>query len=333
MLKKPFPKINHIHAITVPFQMVPDMMTANVFAVGKGPITLIDAGLKTPGPIEYIQEGVNAAGCHLNDIERIVITHGHPDHFGLAARIRDMIEHPIEVFIHPEDAWRVSPRNFEDELWAEGFEDLRAIVDMPKDELEKLKQGIAGFYLLCDPLTDVSFMEDGDEFDGDGYHLQVFHTPGHSPGMCCLYESTQRVLFSGDHILNDITPNPIIETNRDGLRDPNYQSLKAYRDSLEKIAGLDVKYVFPGHGEYSVDLPEIISRYRDHHQQRMDFVLNVIKKKTLPLYHLISEVFPNASGEEAFLALSEIIAHLEVLINEGRAELIESGPPALYRAL
>ena len=100
-------------------------------------------------------------------IEYIVNTHGHPDHFGLAAGIRDMVEHPIEVFIHPEDAWRVSPRNFEDELWCGGFEDLRAMVDMPQDELEKLKQGIARFYSLCDALTDVSFMVNGDEFDGD----------------------------------------------------------------------------------------------------------------------------------------------------------------------
>ena len=333
MLKRPFPKIDHIHAITVPFQMVPDIMTANVFAVGEGPVTLIDAGLKTPGSIEYVQEGLNAAGHHLNDIERIIITHGHPDHFGLAARIRDLVEQPIEVFIHPEDAWRVSRRNFEEELWGSGFEGLRAMVDMPQHEMEEVKRGIARFYSLCDPLTDVSFMEDGDEFHGDGFHLQVFHTPGHSPGMCCLYEATQGVLFSGDHILNHITPNPIIETNRDGLRDPNYQSLMAYKDSLEKTAAMDVKYVFPGHDEYSADLPRIISRYRSHHQQRADFVLYVIRKKKLPLYHLVRDVFPNVSGEEVFLALSEVIAHLEVLINEGRVEMIESGPPALYRAL
>lgn len=333
MLKKPFPKINHIHAITVPFRMVPDMMTTNVFAVGKGPITLIDAGLKTPGSIEYVKKGVKAAGRHLNDIERIIITHGHPDHFGLAAGIRDMIEHPIEVFIHPEDAWRVSPRSLEEELWGAGFEHLRAMVDMPRDELEKVKQGIARFYSLCDPLTDVSLMEDGDEFVGDGYHLQVFHTPGHSPGMCCIYESTQKVLFSSDHILNNITPNPIIETNRDRLRDPNYRSLMAYRDSLDKIAGLNVKYVFPGHDEYSEDLSGIISRYRKHHQQRADFVLNVVGKKTLPIYHLLRDMFPHVSGEEVFLALSEVIAHLEALISEGRAELVESGPPALYRIL
>jgi glyoxylase-like metal-dependent hydrolase (beta-lactamase superfamily II) len=176
-------------------------------------------------------------------------------------------------------------------------------------------------------------MEDGDEFHVNGYRLQVIHTPGHSPGMCCLYEPTQKVLFSGDHILNDITPNPIIETNRDGLRDPNYQSLMAYKDSLQKIAAMDVKYVFPGHDEYSDDLPQIISEYRDHHRQRADFVLNVIRKKTLPLYHLVRDVFPNVSGEEVFLALSEVIAHLEVLISQGKVEIIESGPPALYRAL
>ena len=189
------------------------------------------------------------------------------------------------------------------------------------------------FRALADPLQNVSPMEEGDEFAGDDYHLKVIHTPGHSPGSCCLYESQQRILFSGDHIIKHITPNPLIEINRNYLRDFSYQSLKAYLNSLDKLIGLDVQFVFPGHGEYIKDLSGIISTYKLHHQERMDLVWDALKKQSRPIYHLIDDVFPFVPENDVFLAVSEIFVHLEILINEGRAELVDPGPPALYRAL
>ena len=87
------------------------------------------------------------------------------------------------------------------------------------------------------------------------------------------------------------------------------------------------------YGEFIEDLPGIISSYRSHHHQRMDLVWNVIKQKPGPVLKLIDDIFPYVLDEEMFLAVPEIIAHLEILINEGRAELSDPGPPALYRAL
>ena len=213
------------------------------------------------------------------------------------------------------------------------MEQFMTMVAMPQKEIQKMRKRFSSFGELADPLRDVFPMEDGDEFVGDDCHLTVIHTPGHSPGTCCLYESRQKVLFSGDHIIKHITPNPLIEINRDKLRDPSYQSLKAYLNSLDKLIGLDVRFVFPGHGEYIKDLPGIISTYRVHHQQRMDLVWDALKKQSRPMYHLIDDVFPFVPENDVFLAVSEIFVHLEILINEGRVELTDPGPPALYSAL
>jgi len=147
------------------------------------------------------------------------------------------------------------------------------------------------------------------------------------------HEDRTAPLLSGDHIIKHITPNPLMEIKRDRLRDPNYQSLREYRNSLEKLMGLDVRFVFPGHGEYITDLPGIISTYMEHHRQRMDHVWKALKKKSRPLYHLIDDVFTYVPEDDVFLAVSEILVHLEILINEGRVELADPGPPALYRAL
>jgi len=333
MLIKPFPKLENIYAIAIPMPEPPDLITANVYAVGKGPITLIDTGPKIPGSFEFVQKKFQLGGFDFSDIERIIITHGHVDHFGLAVSICEAAGHPVECFIHAEDMWRVYKENFQEEMWGEGMEHFMVMAGMPQREIQKMRERFSSFRELADPLDDVFPMEDGDEFYGDDYRLKVIHTPGHSPGACCLYESQQKILFSGDHIIKHITPNPLIEINRDRLKNPHYQSLNAYMRSLDKLIGLDVRFVFPGHGEYIEDLSGIISTYRAHHQERTDLVWKALKKKSRPIYHLIDDVFPFVPDDDVFLAVSEIFVHLEILINEGKAELVDPGPPALYRVL
>jgi len=333
MLIKPYPKVENIHPVAIPLPGYSDLITANLYAVGKGPLTLIDTGPKFPGTLEFVQEQLKLAGIDVNDVERIIITHGHLDHFGLAVSICEAAGHPVECFIHAEDKWRVSSENFQEEMWSTEANNLMAIVDMPPEEVEKIRERFSFFKELCDPLDNVSVMEDGDEFVGDDYHLTVIHTPGHSPGSSCLYESRQRVLFSGDHIIKHITPNPLMEIKRERLRDPNYQSLKAYLNSLDRLTGLDVRFVFTGHGEHIEDLPGIISGYRVHHRERMDLVWKALNRESRPIYHLIDEIFAFVPEGDVFLAISEIFVHLEILINEGRVELADPGPPALSRAL
>ncbi len=330
---KPFPKVEGIHAIPIPFPGFSDLITANLYLVGDGPVTLIDTGPKFPGALKLIRKQFKLAGFDFSDIERIIITHGHVDHFGLVTIIREAVGHPVECFIHSEDKWRISSENFREGMWSQGAKNLMAMVDMPQEAMEKVRKRFSFFKQLCDPIDEISTMEDGDEFVGDGYCLRVIHTPGHSPGATCLYEPRQKILFSGDHIIKHITPNPLVETKRDRLRDPDYQSLRAYMSSLDKIAKLDTRFVFSGHGEFIEDLPGIISAYSLHHRQRMDLVWKALKKKSRPLYHLIDDIFPYVPEGDLFLAISEILAHLEILINEGRAKLTDPGPPALYCAL
>jgi glyoxylase-like metal-dependent hydrolase (beta-lactamase superfamily II) len=333
MLIKPFPELESIHAVAIPLPDVSDLITANLYAVGKGPITLIDTGLKTPGTLEYIQSELARAGLDIEDLQRIIITHGHMDHFGLAASIREVAGHPIECFVHWQDKWQISSENFGKEIWSKEAGDLMAMAGMPQEEMDKVRRRFASFRELGDPLDLVSTLRDGDEFVGDGYNLKVIHTPGHTPGSCCFYESRNKVLLSGDTIIKHITPNPLVVVKRHSLDDPNYQSLRVYLNSLEKLSSLDVQFVFPGHGEYIEDLPGIISTYKVHHRERMEMVWKALRKKVRPLYQMIDDVFPFVPEGDVFLAISEILVHLEMLIDEGRAELVDPGPPAIYRPL
>ena len=280
-----------------------------------------------------MKDQLEQGGRELADIERIVFTHGHVDHFGLAGRIREEVGWAIPCFIHAEERWRVTAESYREELFDEAGERLMAMVDMPLGEVEKIRERFSLFSLLCDPIPDARAMEDGDIFEGDDYQLRVIHTPGHTPGTCCLYEVRQKILFSGDHIIKHITPNPLFELRKEILRDPGYLSLPAYIRSLEKVKGMDVRYVFPGHGEYVEDLPVLIEGYRQHHHERMERIWRALKKASRPLYRIIDEVFDFVPEYDGFLAMSEIMVHLEMLVEEGRAELVDPGPPAYYRAL
>jgi len=330
---QPFPEVDNACTIVIPLPGYSDLGTANVYAVGSGPVTLIDTAPKFPGSFESLKDQLEQGGRELADIERIVFTHGHVDHFGLAGRIREEVGRAIPCFIHAEERWRVTAESYREELFGEAGERLMAMVDMPAHEVEKIRERFSLFTLLCDPVLDARAMEDGDVFEGDDFQLRVIHTPGHTPGTCCLYETREKILFSGDHIIKHITPNPLFELRKEILRDPEYQSLTAYIRSLEKIKGIDARYVFPGHGEFIEDLPALIESYREHHHERMERIWKALKKESRPLYHIIDEVFDFVPEYDGFLAISEIIVHLELLIEEGRAELVDPGPPAYYRAI
>jgi glyoxylase-like metal-dependent hydrolase (beta-lactamase superfamily II) len=330
---KPFPKIDNIHVISIPLPEDTQLITVNLYAVGKGPITLIDTGPKFPGLLDYVDEHLNAAGFRFEDIERIIATHGHVDHTGLTAEIRAAAGNSIDFHIHPEDSWLISEERHQEFMWSKEADFLTARAGIPAVDVEKIRKRFAFFKELCDPVDNISFLKDGDEFSGNGYHLNVVHTPGHTAGSVCLYEPEQKILFSGDNMIKHITPNPLVELRKYGLKNSDYQSLPTFLKSLDNISKLDVGYVFSGHGEYIVDMHNVIATYKAHHRRRMDQIWKALKKAPRPIYELIDDVFPVVPEGDIFLAVSEIAVHLEVLINERRAELVDQGPPAIFQAL
>jgi len=308
-------------------------------AAGGDPRLTVIQGRARPigwtGKLWALEQGLAEAGLAVDRIERILVTHGHIDHFGLVGSIRKAAGGSIPCHIHAEDRWRVTADTYREDIFGEDAEWIRAMVDMPGDEMRKIRERFALFGSLCDPVPDALPMEDGDLFEGEGYELRVVQTPGHTPGTCCLYETVTRSLFTGDHILAHITPNPLFELRKDRLRDPSYRSLAAYKASLDLVGRLDVRHVFPGHGNdvTGADLQGLLASYRVHHRERMDRIWRAIRERPRPLYHLIDDVFDFVPEHDVFLAISEIMVHLEILEKEGRAELADPGPPLLYRAI
>ncbi len=326
----PFPLIGSIRALTVPLPGFPALICSNMFVLGSGPITLIDTAPKFPGSLHTLERQLHEIGFEWNDVERIIITHGHIDHFGLVGQIRNASRHAIPCYIHQDDLWKLSGDYLKSGMWSEDADAFYAKIGMPEHTVERMKRRSHFFKNLCDPVDDALPLKEGDTFQGSGFDLQIIHTPGHSPGCCCLHERQHNILFSGDHLLKHITPNPFHEVNRSRLKDPSYKSLKAYMESLEKLEHLKIDFVFPAHGECIIDLESLITGYRKHHEKRTEEILQTLRKGERSIYGLLADVFPGIDESEAFLGVSEILVHLELLIEAGRAELAEEGPPALF---
>jgi glyoxylase-like metal-dependent hydrolase (beta-lactamase superfamily II) len=330
---KPYPDIEHVYPLIRSMPGFPYLISANIYAIGKGPVTLIDTGPKMLDSIEILNIKLDEIGFGWNDIERILFTHAHVDHTGLAMKIMEAAGRPIECFIHAEDQWRVLKGNHQEQIWNEETEKFCIRMNLPKDEIVKARKRFHDLRALYDPIDSVSIFEDGDVFQGDGYRLEIIHTPGHTSGGCCFYEPDKKILFSGDSVIKHITPIPLITMKPGASKRSTYRSLYAFRRSMERLKQCDISYVYPGHGEYIDDFHGLVDKYFRHHDQRMEMIWNALSKGSMPIYELVRKIFPRVPGGNLFLAVVEIFAHLELLISEQKAELTVPGPPALYHAL
>ena len=139
VLDKQFPDLDGIFPVAIPLPGYSDLITANIYILGSGPYVMIDTGPKFPGSFEFAVERLERRGIDIADIERIIITHGHIDHFGLANSFRKEAGRDIECYVHSEDMWRISSLILKEEMWGREAEELVERIDMPESELEKFR--------------------------------------------------------------------------------------------------------------------------------------------------------------------------------------------------
>jgi glyoxylase-like metal-dependent hydrolase (beta-lactamase superfamily II) len=271
---------------------------------------IIDTGLNRSECLEAMQAGLHRIGIDPAKSD-IFITHLHADHFGLVGKLAT--DSTNVFFSRPEKELM--------ESW-EGFEAMIEYAGrngFPENELRAALDKHPGAKYGSEWIPELKVLEDGDPVHVGEYRFQCVATPGHTMGHICLYEPDKKILVSGDHILIDITPN--IQCWSD-VQNP----LKYYLASLDKVSGLQVDLVLPGHRRLITDHSARIQELKKHHASRLAEVLTILDTSPMTAFKVASRMtwdlkcddwndFPVA---QRWFATGEAISHLRLLEEEGK---------------
>lgn len=280
----------------------------NVYLIKEDPLTLIDVGPKTVAAANVLREKLRRNGVNLTDIRRIVLTHAHEDHCGLAKQVRDEAKN-AEIFVHNWETGHLFGR-----LAREEQQNLMTRAGVPPEVFRDIQAIYQEVSLLTDALAEGEFSELRDEMELEfaGGALRVLHTPGHTPGSCSFAREANRTLICGDCVLKRITPNPIISPDPIN-RNQRFKSLAEYLVSLARIKSFSPTLVYGGHGEPIYDFDEVFNRYVRAIDERQSRVVDLVSKSGISAFDAARKLFPEAIGKSVhgFLAISEAVAHLD----------------------
>ncbi|ADG89587.1 MBL fold metallo-hydrolase [Thermobispora bispora] len=295
-------------------------------------VAIIDAGWNTEEAYQALEAGLRTAGYAITDVKAVLVTHMHPDHYGLAGRIRETSG--AWIGLHPADARLIHDRYEKDAMEKLAEEQLHLLVrcgvpQMTAQELAEASMMIRSFVSMAMPDR---LIEHDERIGLPGWDLRAVWTPGHSPGHLCFADPERRLLFSGDHVLARITPNVAVHPQSA----PN--PLADYLDALRALDALDVEEVLPAHEYRFRELSGRIAYLIEHHEERLAEVADAVAAAPgTTCWDVTTRLTWSRPWEEipTFMqraANNETLAHLVLLESRGRITRTPGEPDLWYPA-
>jgi glyoxylase-like metal-dependent hydrolase (beta-lactamase superfamily II) len=300
----------------------------NAYLIEAEPLTLVDAGINTPAAHNALIIALTSAGYFLESIQCVLVTHAHPDHYGLVHVIQE--SSGATVYFPRREIERVRDRQML-------FEVGRLLLEagMPLELLFKMDQERKKDPRPMLKHDEVIPVADGDRFELEtsegSFELEAMDMPGHTGGHMVYVERASGTMFAGDQLLPEVTPNPLLEPSLDEPGERR-RSLREYLESLEMMAALELTLAYPGHGDPITDPGALISRTIEHHEKRKATVAGHLGRDGKTPYELAREIYPKVTGYDVFLGVSEVVAHLDLVVEDGDAIVEERDSVTYYRA-
>ena len=297
--------------------------TVNSYFIEEPAPTLIDVPPHGDLYLSELRDGLGRLGCSLGHVKRIIVTHPHIDHSGSAAAIA--AESGAEIWVSRDGA-RWLERYDEELVYEEAFsKEFLASAGVPKAWIEEV---IPRFFLgarelaKCVPVA--HYLQEGDELALGRALFRVAAVPGHTPWCMLIHDEAHGLAFSGDFLLKDISSNALCQ--RGDVLPGGYKSLKAYKASLLKVQQMKLKRVLPGHGDVIESPAQRIEELLTFIDERRRLISDILAEGAQTPFQMMNAIFPGLPGDEVFLAISEIMGHLEILEEEGSAARLEGTP-------
>jgi hydroxyacylglutathione hydrolase len=294
-----------VHRISIPNPFFEGRNS--VYVIMSDPVTLIDTGVATRKAFQALESGLATHGIAVSDVRRVILTHKHIDHIGNAWRIQGERIEEIEILIHESECRSVEDvdplGNRFSQLVSQRLREWHA----PESSQPENSSKAMPVWEL-EPAT-AQGLVDGQLIELADGHLEVIHTPGHTMGSICLrYES---YLFTGDHVLPDVSPNiGGGDMRRSGM-------LEHFLASLERVQNMtDVVDVMPGHGEPFTKLHQRCRELVSHHEERLGKIVAILRNEPLTVYEVAGKLFGKLDDFHVVLGCAEANAHLEFLVNQ-----------------
>jgi glyoxylase-like metal-dependent hydrolase (beta-lactamase superfamily II) len=304
----------------------------NVYLVEDEPLTLVDAGPNSATSLTELEAGLGACGRRVEDLERIVVTHQHIDHIGLV----DLLANRSGAEVCALDLlapWlaRYSASMDADDAFAEAIMLRHGI---PRDVTYALRAVTQGFRAWGHRAAVTRPLHDGGTLPFAGRTWRVWHRPGHSPSDTVFHDEASGELLGGDHLLAHISSNPLVSRPLGGEpQDGRPRALMAYLDSLRATRAMaGVRTVLPGHGEAVEDHVALIDERLRLHERRARKLRRLIEQEPRTGYELAQAMWGNVAVTQAYLTLSEVLGHVDLLLDAGDVVEEERDGVVTFRA-
>jgi glyoxylase-like metal-dependent hydrolase (beta-lactamase superfamily II) len=301
----------------------------NCYLIEDDPLTLVDTGPNSGKALDELTARLAERGHALSDLELIVVTHQHIDHLGL---VEILVEHSgAEVAALGAAAERLAAFEADAEAEDEFAVEVMLRNGIPEDVTVALRSVSRSFRGWGSHVQVTRPLEDGGALTLRDRKLDVLHRPGHSPSDTVFWDEERRLLIAADHLLAKISSNPLITRPLDGSS-RRTQALVTYIESLKKTREMAAEIVLPGHGEPITDHAELIDSRMAGYDRRKEKIHRLIVERPRNAYELAQAIWGNVAVTQAFLTLSEVIGHADLLVNEGRVSEVDDGSVIRYEA-
>jgi glyoxylase-like metal-dependent hydrolase (beta-lactamase superfamily II) len=316
-----------IHRLAIPTPFA--VGRVNVYLIEDEPLTLVDAGPNSGTSLDELERGIAGLGHALEDLELVIVTHQHIDHLGLVSLVASRSGAEVAAI----DVAVPFMANFSDE--AEADDDFaREIMlrnGIPEDVVAALQSVSRAFREWGSRVEVTRPLRDGEALALRDRTLHVHHRPGHSPTDTIFHDRERRLLIAADHLLGHISSNPLITRPRDGSSD-RPQALVQYLDSLTATREMDVDLVLPGHGDPITEHRALIDQRFVLHRRRADKIHRLLTERPRSAYEIAQALWGNVAVTQAYLTLSEVLGHVDLLANAGRVQAAERDGVAVFLA-